>query len=178
MPTFLAFGGGTWPGCPLDPPVQPVGTNQTNQATSNVPKFVDLCGRRHPLVNNFPLSHVIFKVNFPLPNDPLALVSAKRQQQHFNESFSQVKDLELSGQWNHRFTIILRLGCHRLVTSYCLRWYYSLTMVGSRQAAKWSEMKLMDKVVSCLHFNIVLPYDLSPLWFWYCSFSWEKYGKH
>ena len=52
------------------------------------------------MVNNFPLSHVIFKVNFPLSNDPLALVSAKHQQQHFNESFSQVKDLELSWAMN------------------------------------------------------------------------------
>ena len=84
---------------PLDPPVQPVGTNQTNQATSSVPKFVDLCGRRHPVVNNFPLSHVIFKVNFPHSNDPWALVSAKRQQQHFNGSLSQV-DLELSWAMN------------------------------------------------------------------------------
>ena len=49
------------------------------------------------MLNGFPLSHVIFKVNFPLSNDTLALVSAKRQQQHFNESLSQVKDLELSG---------------------------------------------------------------------------------
>ena len=74
----------------------PVETNQTNQAISSVRKFVYLCGRRHPVVNNFPLSHVIFKVNFPLSNDPLALVSAKSQQQHFNGSLSQVKDLELS----------------------------------------------------------------------------------
>ena len=51
------------------------------------------------MVNNFPLSHVIFKVNFPLSNDPLALVSAKRQQQHFNDSLSQV-DLELSWAMN------------------------------------------------------------------------------
>ena len=73
LPGFLPHGS----------PEQPVGTNQTNQATSKeVPKFVDLCRRRHPVVNNFPHSHVIFKVNFPLSNDPLALVSAKRKQQH------------------------------------------------------------------------------------------------
>ena len=54
----------------------------------SVPKFVDLGGRRHPVVNNFPLSHVIFKVNFPLSNDPLALVSAERQQQRNNTSLS------------------------------------------------------------------------------------------
>ena len=42
---------------------------------SSVPEFLDLGGRRLPVVNNFPLSHVIFKVNFPLSNDPLALVS-------------------------------------------------------------------------------------------------------
>ena len=40
------------------------------------------------MVNNFPLSHVIFKVNFPLSNDPLALVSAKRQQQRHNTGLS------------------------------------------------------------------------------------------
>ena len=99
-PPFLGFGG-PWPGCPppLDPPVQPVGTNQTNQATSSVPKFVDLCGKRQPVENNFPLSYVIFKVNFPLSNDPLALVRAKRQQQHFNESLSQA-DLGLSWAMN------------------------------------------------------------------------------
>ena len=87
----------------LDPAVQPVGTNQTNQATSSVPKFFDLCGRRHPVVNNFLLSHVIFNVNFPFSNDPLALVSAKRQQQHLNESLSLVKDLELSRAMNSSF---------------------------------------------------------------------------
>ena len=43
----------------------------------SVPNFFDLGGKRHPVVNNFPLSHLIFKVNFPLSNDPLALVSAK-----------------------------------------------------------------------------------------------------
>ena len=70
---FLVFGGGGgMAGSPLGRPVQPVGAIQTNQATSSVPKFVDLCGRRHPVVNNFPLSHVIFKVNFALSNDPLA----------------------------------------------------------------------------------------------------------
>ena len=42
---------------------------------NSIPKFVDLGGRRHPVVNNFPLLHVIFKVNFPLSNDPLALLS-------------------------------------------------------------------------------------------------------
>ena len=52
------------------------------------------------MVNNFPPSHVIFKVNFPLSKDPLVLVSAKRQQQHFNESLSQVKGLELSWAMN------------------------------------------------------------------------------
>ena len=40
------------------------------------------------MVNNFPLSHVIFKVNFPLSNDPLALVSEKRQQQRHNTGLS------------------------------------------------------------------------------------------
>ena len=40
------------------------------------------------MVNNFPLSHVIFKVNFLLSNDPLALVSAKRQQQRHNTGLS------------------------------------------------------------------------------------------
>ena len=52
------------------------------------PKNVDLGGRLHPVVNNFPLSHVNFKVNFPLSNNPLALVSAKRQQQHHNTGLS------------------------------------------------------------------------------------------
>ena len=55
---------------------------------ASVPKFVDLGGRRHPVVNNFPLSRVIFKVNFPLSNDPLALVSAKRLQQRHNTGLS------------------------------------------------------------------------------------------
>ena len=41
----------------------------------SVPKYVDLGGRRHLVMNNFPLSRVIFKVNFPLSNDPLALMS-------------------------------------------------------------------------------------------------------
>ena len=70
-PPLLGFGGHGRV-APLDPPVQLVGTNQTNQATSSVPKFVDLCGRRQLVVNNFPLSHVIFKMNFRLSNDPLA----------------------------------------------------------------------------------------------------------
>ena len=44
----------------------------TKNGATSVPKFIDLGGRLHPVVNNFPLSHVIFKVNFPLSNDPLA----------------------------------------------------------------------------------------------------------
>ena len=88
MPPFLGFGGhGRVSPPPMDPPVQPIETNQTNQTTSIVSKFVDMCGRRHPVVNNFPLSHVILKVNFPLSNDP-------------NESLSQVKDLKLSWAMN------------------------------------------------------------------------------
>ena len=47
------------------------------------------------MVNNFPFSHVIFKVNFPLSNDPLALVSAKRQQQRHNTGLS-LKSTRLS----------------------------------------------------------------------------------
>ena len=151
---FLFFGGGGWHGrvAPLDPLLQPVGTNQTNQATSSVrsqlavkPKFVDLCGRRHPEVNTFPLSHVIFKVNFLLSNDSLALVSAKRQQQRFNESLSQVKDLELS--WAMNSSVFNDLATR--VSD--LRWCSSLTTVGSRQAAKWSEMKLVGKVLFPVH---------------------------
>ena len=61
----------------------------------SVPEFLDLGERRHPVVNNFPLSHVIFKVNFPLSNDPLALVSAKRQQQRHNTGLS-LKSARLS----------------------------------------------------------------------------------
>ena len=64
----------------------------------------------------------------------------------------------------------LGLGCHILVKSYCLRWCSSLTMVGSRQASKWSEMKLVGKPFSCPRFNIVF----KPLWFGHCSFIWEN----
>ena len=39
----------------------------------SVPKFADLGGRQHPIGNNFLLSLMIFKVNFPLSNDPLSL---------------------------------------------------------------------------------------------------------
>ena len=44
MPPSWAVGAMAGLPPPLDPPVLPVGTNQTNQATSSVPKFVDLCG--------------------------------------------------------------------------------------------------------------------------------------
>ena len=47
------------------------------------------------MVNNFPLSHVIFKVNYPLSNDPLALVTEKRQQQRHNTGLS-LKSTRLS----------------------------------------------------------------------------------
>ena len=70
------------------PPLPPV-------SVTSVPKFVDLGGRRHPLVNNFPLSHVIFKVNCPLSNDHLAVVSAKQQQQRQNTGLS-LKSTRLS----------------------------------------------------------------------------------
>ena len=59
--------------CPTDLAVSKV--TQQWLSPCSVPEFLDLGGRRHPLVNSFPLSHVIFKVNFPLSNDPLALVS-------------------------------------------------------------------------------------------------------
>ena len=37
----------------------------------SVPKFVNLGGRWHPMVDNFPLSLLTFKVNFPLLTDVL-----------------------------------------------------------------------------------------------------------
>ena len=74
----------------------------------SVPKFVDLGGRRHPMVNNFSLSHVIFKVNFPHSNDPLALVSEKRQQQCHNTGLS-LKSPRLSSFIEFISHILLRI---------------------------------------------------------------------
>ena len=71
-------------------------------------KFVDLGGRQHPVVNNFPLSHVIFKVNFPLSNDPLALVSADRQHQRRNTELS-LKSTRLSSFSEFTSHILLRV---------------------------------------------------------------------
>ena len=73
-----------------------------------VPKFIDLGGRRHPVVNNFPLSHVIFEVNFPFSNDPLALLSAKRQQQRHNTRLS-LKSTRLSSFIEFISHILLRV---------------------------------------------------------------------
>ena len=85
-----------------------IGSNDSHIECSSVPKFVDLGGRRHPVVNNFPLSHVIFKVNFPLSNDPLALVSAKGQQQRHNTGLS-LKSTRLSSFIEFISHILLRV---------------------------------------------------------------------
>ena len=74
----------------------------------SVPKFIDLCVRRHPVMNNFPLSHVIFKVNFLLSNDPLILVSAKRQLQRHNTGLS-LKSTRLSSFIEFISHILLRV---------------------------------------------------------------------
>ena len=64
------------------------------------------------MVNNFPLSHVIFKVNFPLSNEPLALVSAKRQQQRHNTGLS-LKSTRLSSFFEFISHILVRIfGTH------------------------------------------------------------------
>ena len=60
------------------------------------------------MVNNFPLSHAIFKVNYPLSNDPLALVSAKRQQQRHNTGLS-LKSTRLSSFIEFIYRILLRV---------------------------------------------------------------------
>ena len=60
------------------------------------------------MVNNFPLSHAIFKVNYPLSNDPLALVSAKRQQQRHNTGLS-LKSTRLSSFIEFIYHILLRV---------------------------------------------------------------------
>ena len=60
------------------------------------------------MVNNFPLSRAIFKVNFPLSNDPLALVSAKRQQQRHHTGLS-LKSMRLSSFIEFISHIVLRV---------------------------------------------------------------------
>ena len=60
------------------------------------------------MVNNFPLSHVIFKVNFPLSNDPLALVSEKHQQQRHNTGLS-LKSPRLSSFIEFISHVLLRI---------------------------------------------------------------------
>ena len=42
---------------------------------SSVPKLVDFSEKRHSMVNNFPLSLLIFKVNFSLSANDLSLVT-------------------------------------------------------------------------------------------------------
>ena len=60
------------------------------------------------MVINFPLSQAIFKVNFPLSNDPLALVSAKRQQQRHYTGLS-LKSMRLSSFIEFISHILLRV---------------------------------------------------------------------
>ena len=60
------------------------------------------------MVNNFPLSQAIFEVHFPLSNDPLALVSAKRQQQRHHTGLS-LKSMRLSSFIEFISHIVLRV---------------------------------------------------------------------
>ena len=93
----------------------------------SVPEFLDLGGRRQPVVNNFPLSHVIFKVNFPLSNDPLALVSAKRQQQRHNTGLS-LKSTQLSS--------FIGLISHILLRVFPSSWLFNAQIFHSDTQAK------------------------------------------
>ena len=83
------------------------------------------------MVNNCPLLHVIFKVNFPLSNDPLALVSAKRQQQCHNSHWTF---FEINSAGNNNGFI--KFMSHILLRVFHSSWLFNAQIFHSDTQAK------------------------------------------
>ena len=85
-------------GPPASPPPVLAGPPASPSPVS-VPKLVDLGGKWHPLVNNFPLSLLIFNVNFSLSADDLAFVTV-------------ITPPPKPVNWNHHSFLYKSNSCH------------------------------------------------------------------
>ena len=85
-------------------------TKMTGICLHNVPKFDDLGGRRHPLVDHFPRPIPIYEVEFPLPAHTLTLVTAAApKSQQFSTYVNQIYSSHLAPNFPLSLSIWARI---------------------------------------------------------------------